>query len=173
MMLMVIITLKNAGCLIFCVFLSFLLIHFFFLASAFLPSSPPRPQSWPFFFVHSFFSTAEKLMGPMRRKTILSWTRKDGRCGRPGRAPHAGTAPAVASPSVTSLPSWVGWASAFPLGSGVILELPLWKWSITALSMLVENRKFRSVSVYRGHSWVNTSLRARKRESTAFHSSMW
>lgn len=41
---MVIITLKNAGCLIFCVFLSFLLIHFFFLASAFLPSPPPAPN---------------------------------------------------------------------------------------------------------------------------------
>lgn len=89
-------------------------------------------------------------MGALRKKITLSWMKKDGQCRQPGQAPHSATAAAVASPSVTSLLSWVGWDSAFLLGSGAILELPLWKWSTTAPYMLMENRKFRLVSIHGG-----------------------
>lgn len=166
MMMAIIITFKNASSILvwFSLFLSWypfscwLVIWLFSLILAFLLCTLS-------------FSTVEKSMGPTRKKIILSWMKKEGQCRHRGRAPHSVTATAVVSPSVTSLPLWVGWDSAFPLGSGAILVLPSWKWSTTALSMLMENRKFRSVSVHRGssfgHSCVNTSLCERK-HCTAF-----
>lgn len=157
-MMVTVITLKNAGCILRVFPFSFLgtrsslwRVRFVFL------------YSWPFFSAHAF-STVGKSMGPTRKQMTLSWMRREGQCRRPGRAPRSATASAVASPSATSLPSWVGWDSAFLSGFGATSELPSWKWSTTAPSTLMENRKFRSGSVYGGSSFGRSCANALPRE---------